>query len=291
MKVIRATDMGMCFGVRDALEVIETIDDPTQVTIHGELVHNPRVIERLATAGFHQQPENARQDVGATSTVLITAHGVSERERSRLREAHDEVIDTTCPLVRVVHDAALELEAEGRLVIVIGKRGHVEVQGVIDDLERWVVVADTDQVSRYPSRRLGVVCQTTMPQDVVDAVSSEIMRCNDAADIRFIDTVCEPTKKRQRAILDLIGQVDVVVVVGGHNSNNTRRLVDMCTRHGVPAWHIACADEIDPSWFTHVDAIGLTAGTSTLDETIDEVEESLMRLSAARAGDVWAQGA
>lgn len=279
MKIIRATEMGMCFGVRDALRLTREVSDPTQVTVHGELVHNPKVIQQLDAAGFSQADEADRQSVSERPVVLITAHGVSHRERQRLQDQGKQLIDTTCPLVRRVHDAALELVREHRHVLLIGKAGHVEVLGITDDLESYDVIACAAEVTTYPAERLGIICQTTMPTAVVHEIRLQIEAANPQADIRFIDTVCHPTKRRQQAMLDLVNRVDAVVVVGGRNSNNTQRLVALCEQHQVPALHVTCRDEIDPEWFGDAETVGLTAGTSTLDETIDDVERRLLEIA------------
>ncbi len=287
MKIIRAEEMGMCFGVRDALQIADQVNDPTQVTIHGELVHNPRVIHQLDVAGFVQSSETGRDADPETPVVLITAHGVSNRERERLNSIGKQVIDTTCPLVRRAHDAAMQLAAEGRHVLLIGKPGHVEVQGIVEDLGSYDVVADIKMVKQYESKLLGIVCQTTMPSCLLAEIREEITARNNEADIKFVDTVCHPTKRRQAAMLDLVKRVDAVVVVGGRNSNNTRRLADLCHQHGVPALHVTCADELTDQWFAGFEVIGLTAGTSTLDSTIQAVEDRLERLASS---DMVAKG-
>jgi 4-hydroxy-3-methylbut-2-enyl diphosphate reductase len=279
MKVIRAAELGMCFGVRDALQVTQHIADPTQVTIHGELVHNPVVVDGLRKAGFQQSPEDNRDKRVLTPLVLITAHGISHAERRRLQDEGKELIDTTCPLVRRVHDAAMALQAEGRHVLLVGKPGHVEVRGIVEDLQHYDVIAHASEVKCYESRQLGIVCQTTMPPDVVREVCAQIRLQNPLANIRLIDTVCHPTKRRQSALLELLPCVDAVVVVGGSNSNNTRRLVQLCHEHRTPAVQVAGAEELQPEWFRDVQTVGLTAGTSTLDETIDAVERALERMS------------
>ena len=278
MTVIRAAEMGMCFGVRDALQATRAVQDPTRVTIHGELVHNPRVARQLAAVGFRQSSEAARTaDVG-TPMVLITAHGVSNAERRRLAEANKAVIDTTCPLVQRAHDAAQQLQAEGRHVLLIGKPHHVEVRGIVEDLASCDVIQTPDDVAVYPQPRLGIVCQTTTPPDLVAAVCDRVRQRNPRSDVRVIDTVCRPTKLRQAAVLDLVDRVDVVVVVGGRNSNNTRWLVQVCRQRGTPAVHVESAEDLDPAWFAEVSCVGLTAGTSTLDETIDEVHAAIERI-------------
>ncbi len=270
--------MGMCFGVRDALKIADEIERPENVTVYGELVHNPEVIRRMSDAGFRQSGEITRSPDVSTPVVMITAHGISETEKRRLQSKQKQMVDTTCPLVRRAHEAALELQNENRLVLLIGKAGHVEVQGIVGDLHHFEVIADVSAVREYDSNRIGIVSQTTMPTDRVNAICAEINRQNQSADIRFIDTVCRPTKLRQQAMLDLLDQVDAVVVVGGMNSNNTRRLVNLCHSHGKPAYHVECADQIQAEWFDGVETLGLTAGTSTLDETINEVERTLESL-------------
>ena len=282
MNVIRAEEMGMCFGVRDALRATQSVSDPKLVTIHGELVHNPRVAKQLWDAGFRQSRENSRDAAVGTPMVLITAHGVSNAERHRLAAANKALIDTTCPLVRRAHDAAQALRAEGRHVLLVGKAGHVEVRGIVEDLDSYDVIETPEEVGCYQSRRLGIVCQTTMPPDVFADVCARVRRRNPLADIRVIDTVCRPTKLRQLSVLDLVRRVDAVVVVGGRNSNNTRWLVRVCCEHGTPALHVESAEDLDPAWFADVRTVGLTAGTSTLDETIDEVHRALECIESSR---------
>ncbi len=278
MQVIVADVLGMCFGVRDALRLIDTVPQPDCVTIHGELVHNEVVTGRLQRRGFHMVSETSRHGLPATETVLVTAHGISDRERRRLRDAGKELLDTTCPLVQRAHDAARKLQADGYHVLVIGRRGHVEVQGIIEDLESSDVVQSAEEVRRYPARRLGIMCQTTTPARLVQTIRAEVARLNPDADIRFVDTVCHPTKDQQRALDRLLEQVQAVVVVGGRNSNNTRELVRRCQEKEIPAYHIQSAADLRPDWFTGLERVGLSAGTSTLEETIQEVRQTLLSM-------------
>jgi 4-hydroxy-3-methylbut-2-enyl diphosphate reductase len=282
MKVLRAQEMGMCFGVRDALKIAQQVADPTRVTIHGELVHNSQVNRRLAEAGFRQSAEDDRHRASQAPVVLITAHGISDAERRRLNAADKQLIDTTCPLVCRAHKAALELQAEGRHVLLIGKPGHVEVKGIVEDLESYDIIERESEVRNYERCDLGIVCQTTMPPDVVTEICSHIQRKNPRADIRLVDTVCDPTKRRQAAMLELLGRVDAVVVVGGRNSNNTIQLVELCHKHHIAVTHVECAEQLEPEWFDEFDIVGLTAGTSTLDETIDGVQHALEQFALRR---------
>jgi 4-hydroxy-3-methylbut-2-en-1-yl diphosphate reductase len=288
MRVIRAEVLGMCFGVRDALAVIDGIGDAPAVTIHGQLVHNEIVHARLEARGFAIQDEGRRaRSLPETPAVLITAHGVSDKERRRLEAGGKRIIDTTCPLVTRVHQAARSLARDGFHVLVIGRRGHVEVEGITEDLECFDVIESVDDVRAYPGARLGIVCQTTATDRHVATIRSAITARNPGAEIKFIDTVCLPTKEHQRALERMLERVDVVVVVGGLQSNNTRELVARCRESGKPAVHVQSAADLDPEWFRDCAVVGLTAGTSTLGETVDEVHRALVWIgSGARTADV-----
>jgi 4-hydroxy-3-methylbut-2-enyl diphosphate reductase len=275
MKIIKADVLGMCFGVRDALAALAEVERPQEVTIHGELVHNERVLAQLQERGFRMVDETRRTALPVTETVLITAHGVSEVERRRLENAGRKLIDTTCPLVVRVHQAARKLAAEGYFVVLIGKRGHVEVQGIVEDLEDYVVVEGPSEVRTYSQPRLGVVCQTTTTTRHAEQVRAALRERNPGAEIRYVDTICLPTKEHQQALDDLLQRVEAMVVVGGRNSNNTRQLAARCQEYGIPAFHVQGADDLQPEWFDGVEVVGLTAGTSTLDETIQAVHERL----------------
>jgi 4-hydroxy-3-methylbut-2-enyl diphosphate reductase len=281
MRILRADELGMCFGVRDALSALDGERDPAAVTIHGELVHNPEVLALLDRRGFRRSPETARA-VPDTPAVMVTAHGISDRERARLRDAGKRIVDTTCPLVQKAHDAARALAAEGRRLVVIGKRDHVEVRGVVEDHDGALVVGGDADVATWPDPRLGVVCQTTTQVDVAERLLAAIRAANPHADVRAIDTICSPTKARVDALERLLPDVDALVVVGGRDSNNCRQLVQRGERAGVRTCHVAHARELDAGWFDGVRTAGLTAGTSTLPRTVDEVHGWLLRLAASR---------
>jgi 4-hydroxy-3-methylbut-2-enyl diphosphate reductase len=278
MKVLVADVLGMCFGVRDALKHMEGIDNPEEVTIHGELVHNEAVLADLRRRGFQMNGENDRQTVPRTPLVLITAHGISNMERRRLESAGKRLLDTTCPLVTRAHDAARLLDAEGYHVLVIGKHGHVEVRGIVGDLKSFDVIQGPDEVRRYPYPKLGIMCQTTATAANVEGIRAEVAAQNPRAKIRFIDTVCHPTKEHQNSLDSLLDRVDAMVVVGGRNSNNTRELVARCHDRGVPALHVQNSTDLDPAWFEGYEVIGLTAGTSTPENTIAELHQALLAL-------------
>jgi 4-hydroxy-3-methylbut-2-enyl diphosphate reductase len=146
-------------------------------------------------------------------------------------------------------------------------------------LTSYDVIETEDDVEAYSHARLGIVCQTTATSRTVAKIREAVAARNPSAEIRFVDTVCLPTKDHQRSLERLLGQVDAMVVVGGKNSNNTRELVALCRERGVPAVHVQGASDLDPEWFPDFETIGLTAGTSTLDDTINEVYDALARMS------------
>ena len=285
MEVIRASALGMCFGVRDALAAAQAVRDPTRVTVYGQLVHNEEVLRELSERGFSQTSEGERDgDAPDTEQVLVTAHGIGRRERDRLEAAGKRLIDTTCPLVREVHAAARRLERDGFFIIVIGRPDHVEVKGITGhvNLNRYDVVGDPASVRSYGEPRLGVVCQSTTAPDHARLVLQAIRDRNQASLVRYVDTICRPTRQRQAAVESLLGRVDAVVVVGGRNSNNTMQLVRRARARNVPVLHVQTARDLDPTWLVSFRVVGLTAGTSTLDRTVDDVHRALLRMDAAR---------
>jgi 4-hydroxy-3-methylbut-2-en-1-yl diphosphate reductase len=281
MKVIRAQAMGMCFGVKDALSSVMMMDHPDKATVYGQLVHNGAVLERIKARGFSMMEESDRTPAVSTPNVVITAHGLSEKERRTLEASGKTLIDTTCPLVSRVHQIARSLQEEGYFVIVAGRKDHVEVKGIVGDLERFTVVEKPEDVLTYPADPIAVVCQTTTPPALRDVLFEIISRKNAGKEIRLIDTICGPTRERQQAVEDLLPQVQALVVVGGKNSNNTRQLRALGEKAGLPCLQVENASELMPHWFSGLDTVGLTAGTSTLDQTIDEVYAALLEMEVS----------
>ena len=279
MKIQLAEHYGLCFGVRDAIAQAERLAAQGPLTILGELVHNPVVRERLANRGVREGALDRHS--APTPQVMITAHGASDRKRAEWREAGFGVADGTCPLVRHAHTQLGLLVGLGCFPIVIGKRGHVEVEGLIGDFPEACVVENEDDISLLPQReRYGVISQTTQPVEKVHALVEAIRTARPQSEVRFSDTVCQPTKNRQSALRKLIAECDTMVVVGGRNSNNTAQLVAAASAAGLTVIHIERAEELDPAWFRDSQNVGLTAGTSTLKETVAAVHERLQQIAA-----------
>jgi 4-hydroxy-3-methylbut-2-enyl diphosphate reductase len=273
MNILRAEHLGMCFGVRDAIALAREHAAREPVTVLGQLVHNPRVVAELERDGvrFAEEPGQA-----TTSTLLITAHGASQRRLAEARATGKEVVETTCPLVHAAHNALAKLVREDFHPVVIGQRGHIEVRGMTEDLAECDVVLDeADIAAMTPCARFGIVSQTTQPIERVRHLVACIRQRFPEAEVRFRDTVCQPTKLRQHAAEDLARRCDVVVVIGGANSNNTRQLVATCQRFCARVHHVQDANGLRADWFRAEDTVGIAAGTSTPDASIDEVEAVL----------------
>jgi 4-hydroxy-3-methylbut-2-enyl diphosphate reductase len=272
LTILRAAHLGMCFGVRDAIAL--ALDQPEPVTILGDLVHNETVLNHLRSQGVRIEHQVA--DV-STPGVMITAHGASDRARADLRAQGFNVIEATCPLVSFAHRAVMKLAREGFHPVIIGKRDHVEVRGLTGDLADFDVVLSEEDIASIRERpRFGVAAQTTQPVDRVRRLLRLIQARFPRSEVRFIDTVCQPTKQRQSAAIELARKCDVVIVVGGAHSNNTRELVNTCSRFCSRVHHVQTADGLRPEWLEGVRTIGLTAGTSTPDEIINAVEQALV---------------
>ena len=281
MKIILAEHFGMCFGVRDALRQAETLAAAGPLTVLGELVHNPLALERLAAHGARQGDLQRLASAPPAARVLVTAHGASDERRRTWREAGFQVHDTTCPLVRRAHGQLAALVAAGYFPVVIGQAGHIEVRGLTGDFPGAAVIESEADLFALPDHpRYGVISQTTQPSDKVRRLVEALRRVKPGAEVCFRDTVCAPTRDRQESLRKLLAEVEVVIVVGGRASNNTRQLVLAAEGAGRRAHQIERPEEIDPGWLAGAETVGLTAGTSTLPETVQAVHARLEAIAA-----------
>ena len=276
MNIHRASHLGMCFGVRDAIQLALDQAAQSPLTILGDLVHNPTVLGRLRRQGIRLENTPAQVQ---THSVMITAHGASERRIGEARALGHQVTEATCPLVRVAHRALESLVASGYHPVIIGLRDHVEVRGMTEDLEAFDVILNEQEIEALAERpRLGVIAQTTQPIARVRELAGRLRQRFPRSEIRFVDTVCQPTKQRQHAAEELAQSCEVIVVIGGAQSNNTRQLADTCRHQGARVYQVQSAADLDPAWFTECSNVGLTAGTSTPDDVINAVEQRLREL-------------
>lgn len=283
MRIIRATHLGMCFGVRDAIALALSSAEAGPLTILGDLVHNPTVLGTLASRGVAVANDIARV---TTHTLMVTAHGTSVRTLLNTRALGFNVVEATCPLVQVAHRAVAALVRDGYHVVIIGQRDHVEVRGLTGDLDDFDVVLDEKAVLALKEHpRIGIAAQTTQSIERVRHLVALIRERFPRSHVHFVDTVCKPTKERQDAAVELSRASDVVIVIGGETSNNTRELVKTCGRFCSRVHHIQTERDLNPEWFREAHTVGITAGTSTPDDIIDRVEERIRTFGPERGLD------
>jgi 4-hydroxy-3-methylbut-2-enyl diphosphate reductase len=274
MKLIRATHLGMCFGVKDAINLALATVRQEPLTVLGDLVHNPTVTQELQAAGIQFETRPASL---TTATVMVTAHGAAERTIQATRQQGHKVLEATCPLVHFAHRSLQNLVVQGFHPVVIGRSDHVEVRGLTGDLAEFdVILTEADIARLKPRAKFGIIAQTTQPIEKVRHLVQYLREHFPAAKIQFTDTVCQPTKQRQTAARELAQQCDVVVVIGGLYSNNTQELVRTCRQFCARVHLVQTAADLSPDWFHPGDIIGLTAGTSTPDTIINAVEKALL---------------
>jgi 4-hydroxy-3-methylbut-2-enyl diphosphate reductase len=266
--------MGFCFGVKRAINLVErAARQYGRLETLGPLVHNQRVVDRMAGLGV-RAVDNLEEISGPR--VVIASHGVGPQVVEEIRSRHLQVIDATCPWVCRAQKAARSLAESSFLVILLGDAEHPEVKGVLGWAgDRGIAVQDEKglpDLDRLP-RRLGIISQSTQSparfaefaQRVTDLALAR------SIELRIVNTICDATKKRQAAALDLAHRVGGMIVVGGRSSANTRRLAELCSGAGVEAHLVETAAEIEEAWLKGHHRLGVTAGASTPDEAIDEV--------------------
>jgi 4-hydroxy-3-methylbut-2-enyl diphosphate reductase len=282
MKVSLASAMGTCFGVQDAINLAMSPEFNNQLTIVGQLVHNPQVSDSLKKNGVSLVPGIEDLDKIKTKKVMITAHGAAEKTKQRLQDAGFIVYDASCPLVMRVHQTIKSLVSKGYFPVVIGQKDHVEVKGIVGDLDDYLVINSEEdflKIEESGNRKLGIVTQTTQQRDKVEALLEKVRALEYVDEVSFVNTICQPTHDRQVAVHELADQVDLMIVIGGFNSSNTKKLVHVCTEKGIEAHHIESFDQLDKSWFAKKQHVGITAGTSTPENVINEVHVKILAIA------------
>lgn len=280
MKVVLAREMGFCFGVRRAVDVVErAVAERGRLCALGELVHNRQVVERLRDAGVETVHDISEVK---DDTVVVATHGAPAAVFDRARARGLNVIDATCPYVRLIQQKARRLSESGFRVVLLGDRGHTEVQGIVGWTRGEVhVVASAGELDEVPkAKKIAFLAQTTQSQAAFEDLVARAVhaRLAEVTEISVHNTICNATARRQEAALDLARNCDVVVVVGGRNSANTRRLVDLCVQTGARVHQVEVAGDLAPAWFDGAQVAGVTAGASTPGWVIDEVVKSIENL-------------
>jgi 4-hydroxy-3-methylbut-2-enyl diphosphate reductase len=273
VKIEKTKEIGFCYGVKRAINILEKVArERGGMETLGAVVHNQQVLQSLAKIGVRVVPG---MDEIHGDTVAISSHGVSPQIEAEIRARHIGIVDTTCPFVHRVQIAARRLAKTGFFVVIYGDADHTEVKSVLGWAEeRGVATLDEKFIARLDPlpRRLGVLSQTTqIPAHFTEFVK----RLIDSAftrdsELRIIDTICHDIRRRQAEALDLAGRVDLMLVIGGHSSANTNRLAELCST-ATETYLVETAEEIKPSWFQGKQRLGITSGASTPEPTLAEV--------------------
>jgi 4-hydroxy-3-methylbut-2-en-1-yl diphosphate reductase len=295
-RVVVAQELGYCWGVRRALEIVEAAAESAgPIAPIGDVIHNPQVVERLRERGVEGATSVSEAAARGFRRVAITAHGMGPHLAGEAASAGVELIDTTCPLVTKVQRLAQKLVRQGYFLVVYGDSYHPEVRSVIgwagtskavaakkiSDLPWNAPRGASGAGVATPPRKVAVVSQTTKNVDelMVFAQKLQAMVMPEGGEFRLCNTICEPTSERQNALKRLIeqDQVDVILAIGGRKSSNTARLAEVGKALGVPSYHIERTEDIEDDWLANADIVGVTAGASTPDDVIEAVVADLTR--------------
>ena len=276
MKIIIAKNAGYCFGVRDAVNMAHDVAKKEgEVYMLGDIVHNERVVEDLDNSGA--KVVNSLDEVPKDGTVLFRAHGTKNDVWDEAREKKMNIVDATCPLVHKIHEDVRNLYAEGRKIIVIGDHGHDEVVAIADQVPKAIVISSVEEaIAQKRIRKAGIVSQSTQSIENVQEIIKILM--TKVFDLRFVNTICFPTKKNQNQIKDLAKIVDTMIIIGSFTSANSKRLTSLSKLINKNTYQVTCADELQDDWFLKSESVGISAGASTPDYLIEEVSNRISSL-------------
>jgi len=272
----RAKTQGFCFGVAITVKKAEeAVENRERVTTLGHVVHNPQMVASLESKGLRNASSVDEVEGGA---LFVRAHGLPTTVFEKAAERGLEVIDATCPMVTKIHVQAEKLKAEGYKIVVVGDPNHPEVKGTLSHVPGAWCIATPDEVAALPrASRVGVVVQSTWSGvgfgEIVRRLSAKYY------EVRAVNTICTDTHNRQSEVVQLAREVEVIVVVGGKTSANTKHLAELATDGGARTHHIEGPDELQPSWFEGVATAGLMSGASTPGWLVDRVAERMEALS------------
>jgi len=276
MKIFLAKDAGYCFGVRDAVNLAyDTAKTHGDVYMLGTIVHNERVIDDLSKAGA--KVVDSIDDVPKNKSLLFRAHGTSPELWDKAKENNLNLIDGTCPLVTEIHHEIKKLNEEGRKIIIIGDHGHDEVVAIAAQVDRSIIIANVEEAKTLRKmKKAGVVSQSTQMIENVQEIMNVLME--KVFDLRFVNTICFPTRRNHEQIKELALRCDVMIVIGSFTSANSKRLTQLALERNKRSYQVTTSAELDESWFDVCETVGISAGASTPDETINEVVDRIKEI-------------
>ncbi len=278
MKIHVVKEAGFCFGVKRAIKLaVDAVKTRNGKAYSlGPLIHNPQVVQDLEKRGVRAVKEINKKRKG---TLIIRSHGIHPETQRRIETKGIKVVDATCPFVKKAQRMAQLLHDRGYQVAVVGEAHHPEVQGIVGYAGDSALVINHHRMKKRLPRfeKLGVVAQTTLNIEAFKQVIGKLIE--NTRELKVCNTICDATARAQRATLKLAGKVDMMIVVGGHNSANTTRLAKLCRELGTPTHHVETAGELRKAWFNDKESVGVTAGTSTPEWLIKRVVERIKSLN------------
>jgi 4-hydroxy-3-methylbut-2-enyl diphosphate reductase len=278
MKIVLAQSAGFCFGVKRATQMaFEASQTHEQIHSLGPLIHSPQVVEKLEQQGVRVCNQVADIPGG---TVVVRSHGITAEEQQQLAAKSLEVIDATCPFVKKAQEYATHLSEAGYLLVLVGEADHPEVQGIYSYAKgKVIVIASAADVCSLPkTKKIGIVAQTTQSLENLQEIVAVCL--GKTKELRVYNTICDATTVRQDEARKISAAVDLMLVIGGYNSANTRRLATLCEEQQPRTFHIETAEQIKADWFAEIESVGITAGASTPRWIIDEVLARLQKIAA-----------
>ncbi len=276
MKILLAKDAGYCFGVRDAVNLAyDTAGDHGEVYMLGTIVHNEKVVDDLSKAGT--RVVDYLDEVPADKPVLFRAHGTAPEVWNKAKNKNLNIVDATCPLVTEIHDEIKKLEAEGRRTIIIGDHGHDEVVGITAQVKSPIILANAEEAKALRKmKKAGVVSQSTQMIENVQEIINILMQ--KVFDLRFVNTICFPTRRNHDQIKQLAGHCEVMIVIGSFTSANSKRLTQLALERNKRSYQVTCVDDLEASCFENCETVGISAGASTPDDIIDGVVKKIKEI-------------
>ena len=269
MKILVVKDAGYCFGVRDAVKLAKKSGaDYDEVYMLGDIVHNEQVVSDLSKKG--SKVVKNLDEIPKDKPVLFRAHGTDPETWKAAQKKKLNIIDATCPLVTEIHEEIKSLEEEGRRTIIIGDYNHDEVVGIASQVKNATIISSAEDArSLKKMKRAGVVSQSTQMIENVNEILNILSE--KVYDLRFVNTICYPTRRNHEQIKKLADTCDLMVVIGSYTSANSKRLTQLSLARNKNSFQVTCADELKKSWFSNIGSVGISAGASTPDDLIADV--------------------
>jgi 4-hydroxy-3-methylbut-2-enyl diphosphate reductase len=277
MKILVAKDAGYCFGVRDAVNLAKKSGgEYDSVYMLGDIVHNERVVSDLEKSG--SVVVNNLDEIPEDKPVLFRAHGTDPKVWKEAQKKKLNIIDATCPLVTDIHEEIKILESENRKTIIIGDHGHDEVMGIAAQVKNPIIISNVEEAhSLRKMKRAGVVSQSTQMienvQDIINVLMGKVY------DLRFVNTICFPTRRNHEQIKELAEICDLMIVIGSFTSANSKRLTQLSLARNKNSYQVMDENDIDKTWFDNIESVGISAGASTPDNIINNVVKKVKTIS------------